>query len=316
MKRFPTIDDIRQAAERIRPYAHRTPVLTCQALNAMSGAEVFFKCENFQKVGAFKFRGACNAVFFLSAEDAAKGVITHSSGNHGAAVALAARLRGIPAYVVMPENAPDIKKTAVAAYGAQITFSTSAPNARETTCGRIIEETGATFLHPSNEFLVICGQGTAALELCEEIRDLEIVIPPVGGGGLLSGTAIAVAAVSPNTVVMAGEPAMADDAYRSLQAGKIIPSGNPQTIADGLRTSLGDLTFPIIQQHVAEILTVSEEMIIQAMRAIWERMKIVVEPSAAVSFGAILSHPHKFAGKRVGVILSGGNVDLSKLPWN
>ena len=316
MKRFPTIDDIRQAAERIRPYAHRTPVLTCQALNAMSGAELFFKCENFQKVGAFKFRGACNAVFSLSAEDAAKGVITHSSGNHGAAVALAARLRGIPAYVVMPENAPDIKKTAVAGYGAQITFSTSAPNARETTCGRIIEETGATFLHPSNEFLVICGQGTAALELCKEIRDLEIVIPPVGGGGLLSGTAIAVAAVSPNTVVMAGEPEMADDAYRSLQAGKIIPSGNPQTIADGLRTSLGDLTFPIIQQYVAEILTVSEEMIIQAMRAIWERMKIVVEPSAALPFGAILSHPHQFAGKRVGVILSGGNVDLSKLPWN
>lgn len=316
MKRFPTIDDIRQAAERIRPYAHRTPVFTCQALNAMSGVELFFKCENFQKVGAFKFRGACNAVFSLNNEDAAKGVITHSSGNHGAAVALAAKLRGIPAYVVMPENAPDIKKTAVAGYGAQITFSTSAPNAREVTCGRIIEETGATFLHPSNEFLVICGQGTAALELCEDIRDLEIVIPPVGGGGLLSGTAIAVAAVSPHTLVMAGEPEMADDAYRSLQAGKIIPSGNPQTIADGLRTSLGDLTFPIIQQHVAEILTVSEEMIIQAMRAIWERMKIVVEPSAAVAFGAILSHPHKFAGKRVGVILSGGNVDLSKLPWN
>ncbi|GAK57055.1 pyridoxal-5'-phosphate-dependent enzyme, beta subunit [Candidatus Vecturithrix granuli] len=316
MKCFPTIDDIRQAAERIRPYAHRTPVLTCQALNAMSGAELFFKCENFQKVGAFKFRGACNAVFSLSDEDATKGVITHSSGNHGAAVALAARLRGIPAYVVMPENAPDIKKTAVAGYGAQITFSTSAPNARETTCGRIIEETGATFLHPSNEFLVICGQGTAALELCEEIRDLEIVIPPVGGGGLLSGTAIAVSAVSPHTMVMAGEPEMADDAYRSLQAGKIIPSGNPQTIADGLRTSLGDLTFPIIQQHVAEIFTVSEEMIIQAMRVVWERMKIVIEPSAAVPFGAILSHPHKFSGKRVGVILSGGNVDLSKLPWN
>lgn len=316
MKRFPTIEDIRQAAERIRPYAHRTPVLTCQALNAMSGAELYFKCENFQKVGAFKFRGACNAVFSLSEEEAAKGVITHSSGNHGAAVALAARLRGIPAYVIMPENAPPIKKAAVAGYGAQITFSGSAPNARETTCARIIEETGATFLHPSNEFLVICGQGTAALELCDQIPDLDIVIPPVGGGGLLSGTAIAVSALSPDTAVMAGEPEMADDAYRSLQAGKIFPSENPQTIADGLRTSLGDLTFPIIQRHVSEILTVSEEMIIQAMRTIWERMKIVIEPSSAVPFGAMLSSPRTFAGKRVGVILSGGNVELSKLPWN
>ena len=227
-------------------------------------------------------------------------MITHSSGNHGAAVALAAKLRGIPAYVVMPENAPAIKKAAVAGYGAQITFSGSVPNARETTCGRIIDETGATFLHPSNEFLVICGQGTAALELCAEIPDLDIVIPPVGGGGLLSGTAIAVSAVSPNTLVMAGEPEMADDAYRSLQAGKILPAGNPQTLADGLRTSLGDLTFPIIQQHVTKILTVSEEMIIHAMRTIWERMKIVIEPSSAVPFGAILGYPQTFAGKTGG----------------
>ena len=315
MKRLPTIEDVRQAAERIRPYIHRTPVLTCHALNDMCGAELFFKCENFQKVGAFKFRGACNAVFSLNDEEAARGVITHSSGNHAAAVALAGRLRGINAYVVMPENAPSIKKAAVAGYGAEITFCESTPKAREITCERIVGETGATFIHPSNEFLVISGQGTAALELCEEIQSLDIVSAPVGGGGLLSGTAIAVSSVSPGTAVIAGEPGMADDAYRSLQAGKIIPSENPQTIADGLRTSLGDLTFPIIQRDVQEIITVSEEMIIKAMRHIWERMKIVIEPSSAVPFGAILTNPDTFSGKRVGIILSGGNVDLAKLPW-
>lgn len=315
MQHVPTIEDIQQAAMRIKPYAHQTPVLTCGALNAMCGAKLFFKCENFQKVGAFKFRGACNTVFSLSEEEASRGVITHSSGNHGAAVALAAHLRGIRAFVVMPENAPGVKKTAVAGYGAQITFCESTPQSRETTCASIVAEAGATFIHPSNAFRVICGQGTAALELCEDVQDLDVVMVPVGGGGLLSGTAIAVSAVSPKTAVIAGEPENADDAYRSLQAGKIIPAGNPQTIADGLRTSLGDLTFPIIQRYVQEIITVSEEAIIEAMRHIWERMKIIVEPSSSVPFGVILSNPSKFSGKRIGIVLSGGNVDLAKLPW-
>lgn len=316
MQHLPTIEDIRQAAERIKPYAHHTPVLTCRALNVMCGAELFFKCENFQKVGAFKFRGACNTVFSLSKEEASRGVITHSSGNHGAAVALAARLRGIKAFVVMPENAPNVKKAAVSGYGADIIFCGSTPQAREITCTKIIAATGATFIHPSNAFRVICGQGTASLELCEDVRELDIVMAPVGGGGLISGTAIAVSSVSPAAAVIAAEPKNADDAYRSLQAGKIIPSGNPQTIADGLRTSLGDLTFPIIQRYVQEIITVSEEAIIEAMRYIWERMKIVVEPSASVPLGAILSHTSRFSNKRIGMILSGGNVDLKQLPWN
>ncbi|MBD3305189.1 pyridoxal-phosphate dependent enzyme [candidate division KSB3 bacterium] len=316
MLNLPTMTDVTQAAERLAPYSHRTPVLTSRAVNARSDAEVFWKCENFQKVGAFKFRGACNTVFSLSAEEAARGVITHSSGNHAAAVALAARLRGIRAFVVMPENAPAVKKAAVAGYGAEITFCESTPQARETTCARIVEDTGATFIHPSNDPRVIAGQGTAALELCEEVANLDIVMAPVGGGGLLSGTAIAVSGVSPNTAVIAAEPLNADDAYRSLQTGTIIPSGNPQTIADGLRTSLGDVTFPLIQRHVQAILTVTEDAIIEAMRYLWERMKIVIEPSAAVPAAALFAYPDKFAQRRVGIILSGGNVDLSRLPFS
>ncbi len=314
MPSLPTIHDIREAADRITPYVHRTPVFTCQTVNDWCGAELFFKCENFQKVGAFKFRGACNAVLSLSEEEASRGVITHSSGNHGAALALAARVRGIKAYVVMPENAPAVKQAAVAGYGADIVFCPAVPHAREETCSRVITETGAVFIHPSNDVRVICGQGTAALEFCEDIQDLDIVMAPVGGGGLISGAAVAVSSCSPQTAVIAAEPKNADDAYRSLRAGRIMPSENPQTIADGLRTSLGDVSFPIIQRHVREIITVSEEAIIEAMRHIWERMKIIVEPSSSTPLAAILSYPSRFAQTRTGIILSGGNVDFTQLP--
>jgi threonine dehydratase len=273
------------------------------------------KCENLQKVGAFKFRGSCNAVFSLTDEEAAQGVATHSSGNHAQALALAARLCGIPAYIVMPENAPAVKKAAVAGYGGQITFCKPTLEARETTTAQVVEKTGATVIHPYNDYRVIAGQGTAALELLEEIPDLDVVIAPVGGGGLLSGTAIAAKGISSDIRVIAAEPEMADDAYRSLQAGRIIPSENPQTIADGLLTSLGDKTFPIIQQHVEQIVTVSEKAILESMKFIWERAKIVIEPSAAVPVALLWERKIDLSGLRVGVILSGGNVDLEKLPW-
>jgi threonine dehydratase len=277
--------------------------------------EIFFKCENFQKAGAFKIRGATNAVFSLGDKEASRGVATHSSGNHGAALALAARWRGIKAHVVMPENAPHIKRDAVASYGAEIVFCRPTLQAREEGLEKVLDRTGATFIHPYNDYRVISGQGTAALELCEEIADLDIVMAPVGGGGLLGGTAIVVSAISPRTLIIAAEPERADDAYRSFHAGRIVPANNPDTIADGLRTTLGDLTFPIIRRYVKDILTVSEEGIIQAMRYIWERMKIIVEPSAAVPLGALLAGHTEFPGKRMGVILSGGNVDLEHLPW-
>ncbi len=312
----PTIEDIRAAAERISPYIHRTPVLTCSALDRMcGGGKLFFKCENFQKVGAFKMRGATNAVFSLSDEKASRGVATHSSGNHAAALALAARCRGVKAYVVMPENAPDVKREAVAGYGAEISFCKATLAAREAGLAEVIDRTGAAFVHPYNDQRVISGQGTAALELLEQAPDLDVIMAPVGGGGLLSGTAIAASGMSRRPLVVAAEPEMADDAFRSFQAGRIIPSENPNTIADGLRTSLGDLTFPIIQKHVSDIITVSEEAIVTAMRLVWERMKIVVEPSAAVPVGALLTKRSRIPGERIGVILSGGNVDLSKLPW-
>jgi threonine dehydratase len=311
----PTLTDIRNAAERIRPYAHCTPILTCASLDRQVGAQVFMKCENLQKVGAFKFRGACNAVFSLTDEEAAHGVATHSSGNHAQAVALAARLRGIPAYIVMPENAPAVKKAAVAGYGGQITFCEPTLQAREATTEQIIKETDATIVHPYNDYHVIVGQGTAALELLEEFPDLNVIITPVGGGGLLSGTAIAAKGISPNIRVIAAEPEMADDAYRSLQAGHIIPSENPKTVADGLLTSLGNKTFPIIQEHVEQIVTVSERAILESMRFIWERAKIIIEPSAAVPVGLLWERKIDLSGLRVGVILSGGNVDLGRLPW-
>jgi threonine dehydratase len=311
----PTLNDIRKAAERIKPCAHRTPVLTSESLNQQVGAQVFLKCENLQKVGAFKFRGACNAVYSLSNEEAARGVCTHSSGNHAQALALAAKIRGIPAYIVMPNNAPSVKKNAVAGYGGQITFCEPTLEARESTLDRIRLDTGANVVHPYNDERVIAGQGTAALELLEDIPDLDVIITPVGGGGLLSGTSIAATEIKKGIRVIAGEPEMADDAYRSMKAGEIIPSKNPKTIADGLLTSLGTLTFPIIQQCVEQIVTVSEAGIIESMKYVWERAKIIIEPSSAVAIGVLWEKKIDLSGLKVGVIISGGNVDLEKLPW-
>jgi threonine dehydratase len=310
-----TLTHIQQAAERIKPYAHRTPVLTNESLNQRVNAQVYLKCENLQKVGAFKFRGACNAVYSLSDEEAARGVCTHSSGNHAQALALAARMRGIPAYIVMPNNAPSVKKNAVAGYGGQITFCEPTLEARESTLERIRLDTGANVVHPYNDERVIAGQGTAVLELLADIPDLDVIIAPVGGGGLLSGTAIAAKVIKPGIRVIAGEPEMADDAYRSMQAGQIIPSVNPKTIADGLLTSLGSLTYPIIREQVEQIVTVSEQGIIDSMKFIWERAKIVIEPSSAVAVGVLWEKKIDLSGLKVGVILSGGNIDLEKLPW-
>jgi threonine dehydratase len=269
-----------------------------------------------QKVGAFKFRGACHAVSLLDEARAARGVATHSSGNHAAALSLAARIRGIPAHIVMPENAPAVKKRAVAAYGGDIVFCRPTLADREATLEKVIQRTGAEFVHPYNDYRVIAGQATASLELLADVPELDFVLTPVGGGGLLSGTALTVTAVSPGTVVLGSEPLGADDACRSLKAGHIIPQTDPRTVADGLRTSLGEKTFDIIHRLVKEILTVGEEGIVRAMRLVWERMKIIVEPSAAVPLAAVLEHPARFRGCRVGIIFSGGNVDLDRLPWN
>ncbi len=297
------------------PFAHRTPVLTSSYFDRRLDARVFFKCENFQKVGAFKFRGACNAVFSLTDEEARRGVATHSSGNHAQALALAAKLRGVKAFIVMPTNAPAVKRNAVEEYGAEIIPCEPTVAAREATADRVVAETGAVLIHPYNDNRIIAGQGVAALELLEDVADLDIVMAPVGGGGLLSGTAIAAAALRPAALVIAAEPAAADDAYRSLQAGRIIPLEHTTTVADGLRTSLGTKTFPIIQRHVAQIATVDDAAILRAMRHVWERMKIVIEPSAAVPVAALLEGKVPAAGKRVGVILSGGNVDLDHLTF-
>jgi len=284
-------------------------------LNQQVNAQVYLKCENLQKVGAFKFRGACNAVYSLSAEEAARGVCTHSSGNHAQALALAARMRGIPAYIVMPNNAPSVKKNAVAGYGGLITFCEPTLEARESTLDRIRLDTGANVVHPYNDERVIAGQGTAALELLADIPDLDVIITPIGGGGLLSGTAIAATETKKGIRVLAGEPEMADDAYRSMKEGRIVPSTNPKTIADGLLTSLGTLTYPIIRERVEQVVTVSEQGIIDSMKFIWERAKIVIEPSAAVAVGILWEKKIDLRGLKVGVILSGGNVDLNKLPW-
>jgi len=308
----PTIENIRVAHQRIRPYIHKTPVLTCNALNEIVGANLFFKCENFQKVGAFKFRGACNTVFSLSNSEASRGVVTHSSGNHAAALALAARKRGISPRIVMPSNAPKVKIEAVKNYGGIITFCEPTLASRESTAAKVIEETGATMIHPFNDYRIIAGQGTAALELIEEIIDLDYILAPVGGGGLLSGTAITAKALKPTIKIIGCEPKNADDAYRSIKAGKIIPPDNPNTIADGLKTSLGNKTFPIIRELVDKIVLVTEEQIITAMRYIFERMKIIVEPSSAVAFAVLLSKKLNVTDKNVGIIISGGNVDFSK----
>lgn len=312
---IPAYSDIEQAHHIVQKHAHRTPILTSSSINRIVGGNLFFKCENFQKVGAFKFRGACNAVFSLTEEEAQKGVATHSSGNHAAALALAARMRGIAAHIVMPENSPEIKKKAVAGYGANITFCEPTLQARESTLARIVAETGATEIHPYNNFNVIAGQGTAAKELIEDFGDFDIVMAPVGGGGLLSGTALSTKHLLPGCKVIAAEPAGADDAFRSFHEKKIIPSVNPKTIADGLLTSLGERNFAIIMQNVDDIVTVTEEKIVEAMRMIWERMKIIIEPSSAVPLAAILQGELDVKDKKVGIILSGGNLDLGRLPF-
>ena len=311
----PSREDIMAARERIRPYARQTPVLTCATLNDLTGGSLFFKCENFQKVGAFKFRGAVNAVFSLSDGEAMKGVATHSSGNHAQALALAARTRGIPAYIVMPENAPKVKIEAVRGYGAEITFCTPTLAAREETLASVVERTGAAFVHPYNDLRVIAGQATCAAEFLEEAGPFDILMTPIGGAGLTSGTALSASYFGGGARVIAAEPAGADDAYRSFKSGKLHPADHPKTIADGLLTSLGSLTFPIVQSLVQDIVLAKEESIVRAMRLVWERMKLVIEPSAAVPLAAVLEGNLDVKGKKVGIILSGGNVDLDRLPW-
>jgi threonine dehydratase len=314
MNKVPTLDDIRLAAARIDQYIHRTPVISSATIDDMVGASLYFKCENFQKVGAFKARGALNTVLGLDDEQASQGVATHSSGNHAAALALAARIRGIPAYIVMPDNALRVKKEAVSGYGAEITYCTPTLKDREETLAKVVERTGAVFVHPFNDYRIIAGQATAALEFFEEVSDLDIVMAPVGGGGLLSGTALSTHYLSPLTRVIAAEPEGADDAFRSFQSGELVPSENPNTIADGLLTSLGDKTFDIIKRKVDDIVTVDDVAIINTTRLIMERMKIVVEPSAAVPLAALLEKRLDVSGLRVGIILSGGNIDLDSFP--
>ncbi len=312
---IPNISDINNATIRIKPYIHRTPVLTSQSINQILGGDFYFKCENFQKTGAFKFRGASNALFSISADNLKNGVATHSSGNHAAALSLAARNRNIMAFIVMPEDSSAIKIKAVKSYGGIITFCEPTLQSREDTLSKVISETNAIEIHPYNDYHIICGQATAAKELIEEFPHLDVIIAPVGGGGLLSGTALATHYYSPETKVIAAEPEQANDAFHSFYQKKFIPSVNPQTIADGLRTSLGPLTFPIIQKYVTQIVMVSELSIIQAMRLIWERMKIIIEPSSAVPIAALLENKIDYKGQKIGIILSGGNVDLEKLPW-
>ncbi len=311
-----TAEDLKEAADRIGPHAHRTPVLTSSYLDERVGAELFFKCENFQRIGAFKFRGATNAVFSLLPEELERGVVAHSSGNHAQALALAARLRGTRATIVMPTTASAVKVAAVRGYGAEIVPCQPTVEDREQETDRVLRETGGTLIHPYNDRRIIAGQATAAMELLEQVAKLDLILAPVGGGGLLSGTTLAAHHFSPSTRVVGVEPAAADDAYRSLAAGEILPSIDPRTIADGLLTSLGDLTFAVVSELTDSIVTVSEEAIIEAMRTVWERMKIVIEPSAAVPVAALLEGKIDPAGQRVGVILSGGNVDLDRLPWS
>ena len=293
------------------PYIHRTAVLTSAGIDNTARCELFFKCENFQKIGAFKARGAMNAVLSLSEAELSKGVATHSSGNHAQALARAAKIMGVKSFIVMPDNAPEIKKRGVLAYGGEIFGCEPTLESRESTLAKVLIKTGATEVHPFNNYAVIAGQATAAKELYEEIPNLDIIIAPVGGGGLLSGTALATQFYSPKTIVFAAEPAGADDAFRSMQSGKPEIS-QANSIADGLLTSLGSKTFPIIKQYVKEVITVTDTEIVAAMRMIWERMKIIVEPSCAVPLAAVLKAKEKFSGKKVGIILSGGNVDLER----
>ena len=313
---MPDIKDVRAAAQRVAPFIVRTPVLAGRGrLDDLVGAQLFFKCENFQRVGAFKFRGAMNAVLSLSDPELANGIATHSSGNHAAAVALAAKLKDARATVVMPEGSSAVKVEAVRGYGADVRFCKNSQQAREAALAQVVRDSGASFIHPYDDWRVICGQGTAALEFLAEVPQLDLLLTPVGGGGLLSGSAITTKAVSPHTRVIAVEPAGADDAFLSLQSGRIVPSIDPKTIADGLRTSLGVRNFEVIQEHVDGIVTVSETAIVEAMRLLWTRLKVIVEPSAAVPLAALLEHKLDVDGLRVGIILSGGNVDLDALPW-
>lgn len=311
----PAWPDILRAEERIRPYVHRTPVLTSAYFNYLTGGEIFFKCENFQKVGAFKIRGAVNTVLSIPQKKLEQGVVTHSSGNHAQAVALASKIAGTRAIIVMPENAPRVKIDAVKGYGADIVFCEPTIEARELAAEKIVREKGALFIHPYDQTEIIAGQGTAAKELLEEISGLDIILAPVGGGGLLSGTAIASKTLSRDIVVFGTEPEWADDAVRSLREGSLQPVKRTDTIADGLRTSLGKLPFSILRNYADDIITVSESSIVRAMRTVWERMKIVIEPSSAVPVAALTDANIDVSGKRVGIILTGGNVDLEKLPW-
>jgi threonine dehydratase len=307
-----TQESISQAHKRIKPFIEHTPVLTSSSLNEMAGCQLFFKCENFQKVGAFKARGAINAALKLSDEERKNGLATHSSGNHAQAIARAGKILNVKSYIVMPRTAPEIKKRGVRGYGGEIFECEPTLQAREETLAQVIKKTGASEIHPFNNYNVMEGQATCAKELFEQVPKLDVVMAPVGGGGLLSGTALATKFFSPATIVIGGEPAGSDDAYRSMQSGKIEPAQS-NTIADGLLTTLGDKTFPIIYENVKEIITVTDEEIIAAMRLIWERLKIIVEPSCAVPFAAVLKRKEKFKDMRVGIILSGGNVDLEKI---
>ncbi len=312
---FPSKQDITDAAARINDLIHHTPVHTSGSINHMAGCELYFKCENFQKVGAFKYRGASNAISTLTKEQLAHGVATHSSGNHAQALALAAKMKGARAFIVMPNNAPKIKKEAVLGYGAEVIECEPTLKARETTLESITKKTGAYFVHPYNDERIIAGQATCAMELLNSCKELDYIIAPVGGGGLLSGTALAASYFSSGTRVFGAEPAGADDAYQSVIQNKIVPSLQPKTIADGLLTSLGDKTFPIIKKYVETIMTVSDDQIIEAMKLIWQRMKIIVEPSAAVPLAVVLFNRERFFNKKVGIILSGGNIDFDKIPF-
>lgn len=312
---IPDFDDVCAAHERVAPWVHRTPVLTSTTFDRKTGASLFFKCENFQKAGAFKARGATNAVFSLDEAEAERGVATHSSGNHALSLSRAAQCRGIPCTVVMPHTAPQAKMDAVRGYGGEIVTCEPSLEARESTLNSIIAESGANFVHPYNDHRVIAGQGTCSRELYEQAGPLDAVIAPIGGGGMISGSSLTTAHVSPSTRVYAGEPTQADDAWRSFRAGKIIEDDAPDTIADGLRVSLRPLTWHFVSNYVSDILLASETEIIDAMRMVWQRMKIVIEPSSAVALAALFNNPDLFSGQRVGIIVTGGNVDLDKLPW-
>lgn len=311
----PSIEDVRAAHERIKPYIHQTPVLTSTYLNNLTGAELFFKCENFQKAGAFKVRGACNAVFGLTDEEAAKGVATHSSGNHALSLSYAAGRRGIPCTVVMPRTAPQAKKDAVRGYGGVIVECEPSTSSREATFAEVVAKSGAEFVHPYNDIRVITGQATCSLELMQQVPDLDAMVAPIGGGGMVSGTCLTLSNLAPNVNIYAAEPEQADDAYRSFKAGHIIADDSPNTVADGLKVPLKENTWHFVSHHVTDIQTASEEEIIAAMKLTWQRMKIVIEASCAVPLAVILKNPDVYRNKRVGVIITGGNVDMDSLPW-